>query len=80
MLGGDYPLANKQAVPGPSKATPIDVEAFILFLASFATYMAGAVYMVFGLHAHISDALIRTANAYFVLFSRDPHLSAIGFV
>jgi hypothetical protein len=28
----------------------------------------------------MSDALSRTANAYYSLFSRDPHLAAIGFV
>lgn len=28
----------------------------------------------------IGDTLARTANAHFVLFSRDPHLGAIGFV
>jgi hypothetical protein len=27
-----------------------------------------------------SDALSRTANAYYVLYSRDPHLAAIGFI
>ena len=26
------------------------------------------------------DAMSRVANAYYVLFSRDPHLAAIGFV
>ncbi|MEX5272278.1 glycosyltransferase family 39 protein, partial [Kocuria sabuli] len=47
--------------------------------------VATAVYLLAGwalIHFNVvfGDALSRVANAYYVLFSRDPHLGAIGFV
>jgi len=45
-----------------------------------AVYASAAVYLVFGMHLIVGDALSRVGNAYYVLFSRDPHLGAIGFV
>jgi hypothetical protein len=56
-------------VPGPTAAR----LAFVLYLAIGA-------YLAFVLHAYHGDAYSRVANAYYVLFSRDPHLAAIGFV
>lgn len=40
--------------------------------------IAGVV--VLGAHSLIGDAWSRVANGYYVLFSRDPHLAAVGFV
>jgi hypothetical protein len=42
--------------------------------------MAVAAIVVVGAHSIIGDAWSRVANAYYVLYSRDPHLAAIGFV
>ncbi len=39
-----------------------------------------ALHLVLYLHVIPSDAISRVANAYYVLFSRQPHLGAIGFV
>jgi hypothetical protein len=47
---------------------------------SFAVYLGIGEYVMFVLHAYHGDAYSRVANAYWVLFSRDPHLAAIGFV
>src|SRR3982074_579514 len=47
---------------------------------ALAGSLAAATYLVFGVHVVIGDALSRVANAQYVLFSRDPHLAAIGFV
>ena len=47
--------------------------------AAFVCYLAVALW----LSAHdlvFPDAMSRVANGYYVLFSRDPHLAAIGFV
>jgi hypothetical protein len=51
-----------------------------LYFVMFAAY--AAVGMVLSLHFNLvdSDAPSRVANAGYVLFSRDPHLGAIGFV
>jgi hypothetical protein len=45
----------------------------------------GAVYLAYGIWLSnndlvFPDAMSRVANGYYVLFSRDPHLAAIGFV
>jgi hypothetical protein len=52
----------------------------LVFGFALAGYLAAATYLVFGVHVVIGDALSRVANAQYVLFSRDPHLAAIGFV
>jgi hypothetical protein len=52
----------------------------LLGLAAFALYLGLGAYLAFVLHAYDRDAYSRIGNAYYVLFSRDPHLGAIGFV
>jgi hypothetical protein len=47
---------------------------------AWIAYMAAAVVIVAGAHSIIGDAWSRVANAYYVLYSRDPHLAAVGFV
>jgi hypothetical protein len=60
---------------------PISISASHVFgLASYALYLALGAYLAFGLNAFHGDAYSRVANAYYVLFSRDPHLAAMGFV
>jgi hypothetical protein len=53
--------------------------AVVLWLALAAYLVAGA---FFSLHEHLiaRDAFARVAIAHRILFSRDPHLAAIGFV
>ncbi len=51
-----------------------------LALIAFMIYLGASAYLVFDLHYYAGDALSRVANAYYVLFSKDPHLGAIGFV
>ena len=43
-------------------------------------YLAAAAVLTFGYQAVVPEALSRVGNASYVLFSRDPHLAAIGFV
>jgi hypothetical protein len=54
-------------------------ETRVVFLLAAAGYLAAAWWFW---HSHLipGDANSRVANAYYVLFSRDPHLAAIGFV
>ncbi|MCW3037733.1 MAG: putative rane protein, partial [Actinobacteria bacterium] len=52
----------------------------LIFLAAFGLYAVVAALLVFRYSSFANDAQARTANAYYVMFSRDPHLAAIGFV
>lgn len=52
----------------------------LAFLVPLVLYLAAAAYLVYGLEIVLGDAWSRVGNAYYVLFSRDPHLAAIGFV
>ncbi len=55
-------------------------EDLFIFLLSFLLDIGMAYILFFVLRIGNSDALSRTANAYYVLYSRDPHLAAIGFI
>ncbi|MGI8929009.1 MAG: glycosyltransferase family 39 protein [Candidatus Limnocylindrales bacterium] len=50
------------------------------FIALAAGFVAVAAILVFGYGIIVPDAWARLANGYYVLFSRDPHLAAVGFV
>lgn len=43
-------------------------------------YFVAAAWFHMVRHAWVGDAVSRTSNAMYVVFSRDPHLAAIGFV
>ncbi|WP_028551442.1 ArnT family glycosyltransferase [Paenibacillus sp. UNC451MF] len=51
-----------------------------LFLLLFGLEFAVGFYVSHTIGYVHSDAMSRVANAFYVLFSRDPHLGAIGFV
>lgn len=53
---------------------------FFAFVALLTVYLALAVVLVFGVGGVHPDAWSRVGNAYYVLYSRDPHLAAMGFV
>lgn len=69
---GDHGAPPRRRLRRPS-------ETFVLFAAAFVLYL-----LVAGLLIHFNvvftDAISRVANAFYVLFSRDPHLPAMGFV
>lgn len=50
------------------------------FLPTFSLYVALGAFLAFRYESFNGDAQARLANAYYVLFSRDPHMGAIGFV
>lgn len=52
----------------------------VLFLLVFAVEFALGFHYAYTLDYTHSDAMSRVANAFYVLYSRDPHLAAIGFV
>jgi hypothetical protein len=55
-------------------------ETMLIFVLSLLLNLILAYFLYFVWHIGNSDALSRTANAYYVLYSREPHLAAIGFV
>jgi hypothetical protein len=55
-------------------------ETSVVFFLAFVGYTVVAVLLDFKYHDFPGDAVSRTADAYYVIFSRDPHLAAVGFV
>ena len=68
----------------PARRLAIPVAAITparaIFLVSFLGYLVAAAILVLGFHSIVGDAWSRVGNADYMLFSRDPHLAAIGFV
>jgi len=55
-------------------------EGGIAFLLVAVLYLVCGSILAFHYHAFFGDAVSRMANGFYVLYSRDPHLAAIGFV
>jgi Dolichyl-phosphate-mannose-protein mannosyltransferase len=55
-------------------------EGAVVFAGSLAIYLVLAALLVFGMNSIEGDAWSRVGNAFYMLYSRDPHLAAIGFV
>jgi len=69
--------ANPADIPSRSQ---VSREATWLAWGSFFLYALAAFYLLDKIHYVAGDAASRVGNAYYVLFSRNPHLGAIGFV
>lgn len=67
------------SLAGGSVARPAG-RGGLVFALGLAGYLSFAWILVFGHNLIEGDAYSRVANAYYVLYSRDPHLAAIGFV
>ena len=74
-----FPEDNLALPASRREAQHFGLEPWLLGSLFAAAYFALGVWIAleFGV---IGDTLARTANAHFVLFGRDPHLGAIGFV
>ncbi|MGV9714185.1 glycosyltransferase family 39 protein [Gordonia sp. NPDC003424] len=55
-------------------------QVIALFVVAWIVYCAFGLYLTIGQQVFIGDALSRVQSAQAVLFSRDPHLAAIGFI
>jgi hypothetical protein len=78
-------VANQTATPMPTRRfTPLrrrlTSEAGIVFVLSAGLYLIVAILLDFKYDSFNGDAMARMANGFYVLYSRDPHLAAIGFV
>ena len=77
----DYIIRQKDHLNNRTDETVLKKnEDLFIFLLSFLLNIGMAYILFFVLRIGNSDALSRTANAYYVLYSRDPHLAAIGFI
>ncbi len=72
---GPWPVGAQSVAP--VKAPP---EAAPLALVATALNLAAGLYINLALSYTKSDAFSRVANAFYVLYSRTPHLAAVGFV
>ncbi|WP_395725764.1 phospholipid carrier-dependent glycosyltransferase [Nakamurella sp.] len=71
--------APEPARPERRPASRLLSEPVLLFAVSAVLYLMVAVWLVQH-NVLFADAMSRVGNAYYVLYSRDPHLPAIGFV
>ena len=55
-------------------------EGRIVFSMALGIYVTVAVLLDFKYHAFALDAWSRMANGFYIVYSRDPHLAAVGFV
>jgi len=67
------------SAPG-SVARRLAGEGSVVFLLTLAAYLVVAWLLDFKYTTFSGDAFSRMANGFYVLYSRDPHLAAIGFV
>ncbi|MGH2445280.1 MAG: hypothetical protein ACRDGD_04495 [Candidatus Limnocylindria bacterium] len=61
-------------------ALPRPAEWSWIVWPAIALYLTLGAILIFGHHLIVTDAWSRVASASAVLFSRDPHLAAVGFV
>lgn len=74
--------------PGPMQASQASLRTqlprpgpgAVVAIVAFVSYLAVGAWLALIARDIDPDAWSRAGNAYYVLFSRDPHLAAIGFV
>src|ERR1017187_7516327 len=55
-------------------------EGTFFLLVPVMAYLAFGYVLAFRWHSYFPDAQSRLANGFYVIYSRDPHLAAVGFV
>lgn len=74
------PAHARQSRRPASVATGLRWESRLIFWIPLAVFLVTGAVLVFHYSSLNADATARVANAYYMLFSRDPHLAAVGFV
>src|SRR6185437_6394723 len=78
------PVRDREALPrrhvGSRLVRRATSESGAVVLIAFALYATVAILLDFKYQILPLDAVSRMANGYYVLWSRDPHLAAVGFV
>jgi hypothetical protein len=76
-------IRDRPAIPRTARVRgdgPTRREDFAVFGISFVLFLIAAVFFFYVLDVFNRDALSRSVDAHNVLYSRDPHLGAIGLV
>jgi hypothetical protein len=73
-------LPRSRAIALPALRLPRPSEEAVVFVLMASLYLAVSYALVFSGNALAGDGVSRVATANRILFSRDPHLAAIGFV
>jgi hypothetical protein len=58
----------------------VATEGTLVFLLTLGIYLVIAILLDFKYHSFLGDAFSRMANGFYILYSRDRHLAAVGFV
>ena len=80
VMSGRPPDCGRDDRAGRGRPSPRPVEARAVVGLTLVVYLTIAMLLDFHYLILPGDAMSRTANGFYVLFSRDPHLGAIGFV
>src|SRR5579863_2562663 len=76
---GQQPLPRRALQPAWRRAV-VKWWPWALALVALGVYIGAGYYLLYSVHYAIGDALVRAGDARAVLYSRDPHLAAWGFV
>ena len=72
--------ASALAAGAPTGSRTLPSAPTVLFVVALAYFTAIAAVLTFHYGSIMGDAESRVADAWYVFFTRDPHLAAIGFV
>jgi hypothetical protein len=73
-------LQSRPAGAPQARRHRLSVEGTFSFVVPVIAYLAFAYVLAFRWHSYFPDAQSRLANGFYVIYSRDPHLAAVGFV
>src|SRR5450631_3240482 len=79
---GVSPLDTRPGQPSRLRrlARRVTSEGGMVMLLTLAVYLVLGVLLDFHYQTFALDAVSRLANGFYLLYSRDPHLAAVGFV
>jgi hypothetical protein len=79
MAALSLPVSSVRLAPAAARLPRPSIETLLAGSLGLL-YLAVGVVVSLQHHLLVGDAWSRVGNAYYVLFSRDPHLAAVGFV
>ena len=79
--GSDVELPPVAPIATRTRRHRLMSEGSTIFILAFGVYLTVAFLLDYKYHAYPpADAYSRMANGFYILYSRDPHLAAVGFV
>jgi hypothetical protein len=77
---GSPEIPSTRLIERRSRARRLLSEGAIVFVLAFGSYLTVAILLAFKYGSMTGDAFSRMANGFYIIYSRDPHLAAVGFV